>query len=42
LKNELNEAMERIGELERDKILRGNIDQVFLMLKFSVRIVEGS
>nr|CAD2174482.1 unnamed protein product [Meloidogyne enterolobii] len=27
LKSELNEAMERIGELEKDKIIRGNIDQ---------------
>uniref|UniRef100_A0A915MB30 Uncharacterized protein n=2 Tax=Meloidogyne javanica TaxID=6303 RepID=A0A915MB30_MELJA len=27
LKSELNEAMERIGELEKDKIMRGNIDQ---------------
>uniref|UniRef100_A0A1I8BA59 GOLGA2L5 domain-containing protein n=1 Tax=Meloidogyne hapla TaxID=6305 RepID=A0A1I8BA59_MELHA len=27
LKSELNEAMERIRELERDKIMRGNIDQ---------------
>ncbi|CAK5098394.1 unnamed protein product [Meloidogyne enterolobii] len=29
LKSELNEAMERIGELEKDKIIRGNIDQVY-------------
>ncbi|CAK5074585.1 unnamed protein product [Meloidogyne enterolobii] len=27
LKSELNEAIERIGELEKDKIIRGNIDQ---------------
>uniref|UniRef100_A0A914NHA5 Uncharacterized protein n=1 Tax=Meloidogyne incognita TaxID=6306 RepID=A0A914NHA5_MELIC len=27
LRGELNEAMERIGELEKDKIMRGNIDQ---------------
>lgn len=36
LRGELNEAMERIGELEKDKIMRGNIDQVFFLILWKV------